>query len=210
VWLAAAVPAHACSCAGQTDETIRQTGLIVVGTVHDLRFAEDVPPGPTAEPGVTPPPVLSPNGARVVWTLAVEEYIKGSGASEIDVYSNAGISYNADGEPSIYPGSTPACQYAPEDGARYLFILSSSADGVHETGACSGSTIITPENEAQVAEYVQRIRDALASPEAFPDTGVGPPSRNGPFPTVAAASVAVALAAAVLLSSFSLRIRRER
>ena len=209
MWLAAAVPAHACSCAGQTDETIRQTELIVIGVVRDLRFVGDVPPGPTAEPGITPPPLLSTIGAEVVWTVVVEEYLKGSGPGEIEVHSNAAVTYDAEGRPAIYPGTTPSCSYAPEDAARYLFLVSTRSDAVNETGACSGSTIITAENEANIAEYIQKIRDALAAPDGLPDTG-SRASRNDPsLSMLAAAGIGAALASIVVFAPLVVR-RRER
>jgi len=209
VFIAVTTPAHACSCGPTTlEEQVQGASLIVTGQVRDLRFVEDPPRGPTAVPGVTPPPLLSNEGAEVAWTFVVEEYIKGSGPAEIEIHSGAGVTYDPDGTPRVYPGTTTVCGFAPEDGGRYLFVLGDAQDGAYFTGACATRT----ELSGDATEFIDRIRAILAAPpvDGFPDTGAGPPDAGSSAPSLAlAAAVGSALAGAVLLSPLAWRRLRR-
>ena len=206
IWLAASVPAHACSC-GSLAASAHEVDLIVVGTVSGVRLVAE-PPGlsATPEPGVTPIPEIA--AAVVAWDFAVDEYIKGSGPSQLELHSNGHASLAGDGSVTISPGLGPDCSFAPEDGSRYLFGVTRS-NGENLAGGC-GSAQITEESESHVNDLIAEIRAILAGPDAFPDTGAGPPSEGSSFPTLAAAGIGATLAAALLLTPLALRTRRER
>ena len=206
--VAASTPARACSC-GTLAASANEVDLIVVGAVSGVRLAGQPPSlSATPEPGVTPIPEIA--GAVVAWDFAVDEYIKGSGPDQLELHSKGHASIAGDGSVTISPGLGPDCSFAPEDGGRYLFGVTRS-NGENLAGGC-GSAQITPESESYVADLIAEIRAVLAGPDAFPDTGAGPPPEEASSArTIAlAAAIGASLAGAVLLSPFALRRLRPR
>jgi len=209
LWVAATTPAQACTCGGpdfQEVVRLRHPGLvIVIGVAGEVQMLN---PPPTRPP-LSPPDVqylpYVIGQAEVEWSLAVEEYIIGSGPVALAVRSTTSVEVGSDDRLTIRPGTTTLCGFSPQPGARYVFFLGRHADGTYGSGACSFNMLITAATEANVQAFVAQIRAILASPTpqptSLPPLGTHPPQRDGSSmaPLIIAAVAGVALASAALL-----------
>ena len=136
-------PAEACLCMELTlEERVAGADLIVIGTTSDQR---PIDPLPTPLPTPRTPPQFEPyviNWEDSIETeLTVEEYLKGTGPTELALVSR---------------GRTD-CSLVPQVDVRYLFFLRSRDDSRPEIGTCSSPVQITAGDEAALAR-VEEIR----------------------------------------------------
>lgn len=210
IWLAAAVPAHACSCAGGSlQEQISAADFIVIASTTDFRLLGPVPtPEPLSQPGVGR---VDSNGPPAAIDIAVHEYVKGAGPASLTVYeSGSTITVSPELQVEASPRSSAMCGTFDDLTARYLLFLYRAPEGLVSGGVCGGSTAITQYNGAE--DYVARVREAVAAgPIALPNNGSGPARDSSSARTIAfAGALGATLAGVVLLSPLALRIRRGR
>lgn len=181
LWVASTAPAHACSCGTTTSEAVGGADLIVLGTVTGARVVGD----PSVADGTL-------SDGSVEWTLNVDEYVKGSGSATLVGTSTTSVTLGPNGEVTFYPGTSPSCGWAPQEG-RYLLFLYRDDAGHIETGACAGNTLITADTETFAADYIAEVRAEVAAQQMqLPPTGSGPPHHGAPIvPLVAASALAV-------------------
>jgi hypothetical protein len=208
-------PAYACSCAAPTiEEQVQEASLIVIGTAtdHEIVGAAPTPPPPASPPDAYVPPV----SAEIETTVAVDDYLKGSGPEVLGVREYAEITFDEGNEPQITEGLTSLCNFALDVDEAYVLFLYRRDDGELVPNWCGGVVWITSENEAEVAALIAQVEALLEPPVAATATVVAdelPPAgsaggatRNAPWTTIA---IGGALAAAALLSGYGWRLLRR-
>ena len=206
LWTLTVTPAEACTCRERTpEERVDGADLIVIGTTTDQGPSD---PRPTPTPRTKPPsgrdPSFDPPGG-IETKLTVEEYVKGSGPTEIVLVSGGTIRYGPDGEVQIDSGGGAACNFVPQVGVRYLLFLFLNNANRHGMSSCSGHAQITAGDEAALAR-VEEIRQLALAQGFTPSVGVSPDT--GSDSDVILLFIAVGGAWVVLLSAGAFAIRR--
>jgi hypothetical protein len=197
--VALSVPAYACTCGFVLEDEVAKADLIVAGTAGGPYVYDDSFP--------TPEPLTEPNkaartrfvGATVRWPVTVDQYVKGSGPSEIVGESATTVAINQSNDVIITPGLMPNCGYAPEPGLAQLFFLEEVAAEVYSPSNCGGGMPLDQ-------QLMDDIRTLLAGPTpeptagALPQTGGGGGggSRDVSWPVLGAGAAGVLLASVVL------------
>ena len=178
LWAVTATPAYACTCLPTTvAERVSAVDLIILDTVETIERIGD------------PPPEGEYDDRSMRVTVAVDEYLKGTGPDEIVHIERA--------------GGSAMCQVGSEVGVAYLlFFGPPDDDGQYATSICGGSTRAA--NEDFVAEVRQILQGPAQTPTvgAFPDTGSagGSPTSSILWPAIAAGGVGTLLASAALFA----------
>ena len=209
LWVAAHTPAYACTCGvPPLAEQVQATDVIVLGRAEERQII-----GPLPTPVGQGTPINPSTHVEVETLIAVEEYVKGSGASSLPVRSVTFVFVDKSGTPHVSEGLSPSCGYAPALGERYLFFVHQRDDGLFAVDGCGGSLLVGPDySEAEIQDLIAQIRALLQEPTAtspppptatfaLPPSGTGQgDSADAPWALIGAAAGGALLATAALSS----------
>lgn len=203
LWVTFATPASACTCGHNPLEArVSRADLIVVGTGQGLKLLGPVP----AAPPLSPPGQAVVSGGPGESTVAVEEYVKGSGPSTLSLYvASTTVIFDEAGQIVRISGPLTSCAVTPQSGDRFLLFLTQRQDGRYDTDVCAGSVGFDG-NDAAVLALIQQIRLILQGPSptatvnALPRSGAAVDSSAGKslWPVLAAGGVGLLLSSSAL------------
>jgi hypothetical protein len=168
---------------------VDRVDVVVVGTVQGV------------SPSVTPSPRPNPGGTLYKVTIAVEEYLKGSGGPTLVLRS----------------GRVTSCDVFADVGDRFLLGLTGEKSGFYTSNSCN-AVRITDETQSEVNAFIAQIREVLLLATT---TSQPPPTGTvGALPVAGAgqgsgghstwAAVAAIGAAALLAGTALVALRRRR